>query len=483
VLLEVASRLSLSGLPQSADFLEYVQARTEALARAAPSPADLAASRRAALQRGGYYLDAPPPAVAPALRLAAAERFVTLPAAPSRAEGEVDLVVFPTALRGDGRNADLPWLQEIPDALSSVSWSRWADLSPGLAARLGVATGDLLTIRTSHGKAELPAYVFPGIRDDAVGLPLGPEALAVLPPAHDPSSGSLAFSGTAAAVFRAGKRASLPLLEGSPYQHGRNIVPTVSASAPAPKRPDLSHEMYDGPKHPEHRWAMAIDLDRCTGCQACVVACFAENNVPVMGSEAAMLGRYMGWLRIERYLGDEPGGTLDVRLLPMMCQQCASAPCEPVCPVYATYHTAEGLNAQIYNRCVGTRYCANNCPYKVRTFNWRDAQFPKPLNMQLNPDVTVRSRGVAEKCTFCVQRIRAAENDARDAGRPVADGEILPACAQTCAAQAIVFGDANDAASRVSRLSADPRAFRALEEVNTKPAVTYLAAVRERDEP
>jgi molybdopterin-containing oxidoreductase family iron-sulfur binding subunit len=226
---------------------------------------------------------------------------------------------------------------------------------------------------------------------------------------------------------------------------------------------------------------MAIDLDRCTGCEACVVACFAENNVPVMGPEAAVQGRYMGWLRIERYLGDEPGGELDVRLLPMMCQQCSNAPCEPVCPVYATYHTAEGLSAQVYNRCVGTRYCSNNCPYKVRTFNWRDARFLKPLELQLNPDVTVRSKGVMEKCTFCVQRIRYAEGEARDGDRKVQDGEITPACAQTCPAQAIVFGDANDPTSRVSRQAALPRGFAALEEINTRPAITYLARVREEE--
>jgi molybdopterin-containing oxidoreductase family iron-sulfur binding subunit len=201
-----------------------------------------------------------------------------------------------------------------------------------------------------------------------------------------------------------------------------------------------------------------------------------------MGPEAAVLGRYMGWLRIERYLGDEPDGALDVRLLPMMCQQCTNAPCEPVCPVFATYHTAEGLNAQVYNRCVGTRYCSNNCPYKVRTFNWRDARFERPLDLQLNPDVTVRSRGVMEKCTFCVQRIRAGEGVARAEGRAVQDGEIVPACAQTCPTAAITFGDANDPASRVSRLARGPRGFRALEELGTQPAVTYLARVRTEGE-
>jgi len=168
-------------------------------------------------------------------------------------------------------------------------------------------------------------------------------------------------------------------------------------------------------------------------------------------------------------------------LVPMLCQHCTNAPCEPVCPVYATYHTPEGLNAQVYNRCVGTRYCSNNCPYSVRTFNWRDARFERPLDLQLNPDVTVRSRGVMEKCTFCVQRIRYAELRARDEQRPVRDGEVVPACAQTCPARAIVFGDANDAASEVSRRARDRRAFQALEDLGTRPAITYLARVREED--
>ncbi|HEY6099734.1 MAG TPA: molybdopterin dinucleotide binding domain-containing protein, partial [Anaeromyxobacter sp.] len=430
---------------------------------------------REALQRGGYWFE-PPPAAPPRLDARAAEPFVSLPSAPARAPGEVDLVVFPSALRGDGRGTDLPWLREVPDALSSVSWSPWLEISPSTATRLGVRTGDLLAVSTPAGRAEVPAYVFPGIRDDAVALPIGPEALAVLPADAGPT---LRWAGARATLARPGARARLPVLEGSPYQHGREIVPVVTAAAPSPRRADLSAKMYPEPAHPEHRWSMAIDLDRCTGCQACMVACHAENNVPVMGPDAAREGRYMGWIRVERYLGDEPGGDLDVRLLLMLCQHCTNAPCEPVCPVYATYHTPEGLNAQVYNRCVGTRYCSNNCPYKVRTFNWRDARFERPLDMQLNPDVTVRSRGVMEKCTFCVQRIRYAEDQARGEARAVRDGEIVPACAQTCPAQAIVFGDAKDPGTRVSRLARDGRAFRALEEVNTQPAVTYLARVRE----
>ncbi len=482
VLLEVAARLGLPApLAASTDVHDLVQAAAGKRApEVAGQGADAAAAWRAALQRGGIWSDAAGSRRAPELAKGAAERLLARPVPSAPAAGsELDLVAFPTALRGDGRSADLPWLREIPDTLSSVSWTPWAEISPASARRLGVKSGDLLALTTSAGRAEVPAYVFPGIRDDAVALPLGgPEALAILPWTRDAASGSVAFAGARAAVARAGKRISLPVLEGSPYQHGREIVQTVTAAAPAAKRPDLSHKMHEEPRHPEHRWSMAIDLDRCTGCEACVVACFAENNIPVMGPEAAVMGRYMGWLRMERYLGDEPGGELDVQLLPMLCQQCTNAPCETVCPVYATYHTAEGLNAQVYNRCVGTRYCGNNCPYKVRIFNFRDPKFAAPLHMQLNPDVTVRSRGVMEKCTFCVQRIRFAQNQARDEGRPVADGEITPACAQTCPARAIVFGDANDPGSKVSRLAREPRGFRALEEVNTQPAISYLARVK-----
>jgi molybdopterin-containing oxidoreductase family iron-sulfur binding subunit len=481
VLLEVGQRFpgGPAVLPWS-DFTALVRERDEERARGAASGSP-ALSSPEAFQRGGRY-EAAPEAAPVALARDAASRLVTLPRTAPRVAGELDLVLFPTALRGDGRGADLPWLREIPDALSTVSWTAWAELSPAVGARLGVSTGDRVAIATAAGRIELPAYLYPGLRDDAVAVPLGgPEALALAPAGRD-ATGARSFVSAGARVTRVGTRSSLPVLEGSPYQHGREIVPVATASGAPLPRPDLSQRMYEEPAHPEHRWAMAIDLDRCTGCEACVVACFAENNVPVMGPEAALLGRYMGWLRIERYLGDQPGGDLDVRLLPMMCQQCTNAPCEPVCPVYATYHTAEGLNAQVYNRCVGTRYCSNNCPYKVRTFNWRDARFERPLDMQLNPDVTVRSRGVMEKCTFCVQRIRAGEGQARTEGRKVADGEIVPACAQTCPSEAIVFGDANDPASRVSRLARGPRGFKALEELGTQPAVTYLARVRAEEE-
>ena len=224
----------------------------------------------------------------------------------------------------------------------------------------------------------------------------------------------------------------------------------------------------------EHRWTMVIDLDKCTGCGACVTACYAENNIAVVGEEEVNMGRHMGWIHIERYWeGEYPD--VRARYIPVLCQQCGRAPCEPVCPVYATYHSeVEHLNIQVYNRCIGTRFCANNCPYIARVFNWFAPDFPEPLNEQLNPDVTVRGRGIMEKCTFCIQRIRRVEEEAKAEGRPIADGEVQPACAQACPTDAIIFGDLNDPTSRVARLAESRRGFKLLEDLGTEPAVIYL---------
>lgn len=223
-----------------------------------------------------------------------------------------------------------------------------------------------------------------------------------------------------------------------------------------------------------HKWTMIIDLDRCTGCQACVVACQAENNVPSVGPDEVIMGRSRHWLRIERYwIGEFPN--IKARFLPMMCQQCQHAPCEPVCPVFAAYHSDdENLNGQVYNRCIGTRYCANNCPYTVRVFNWFDPWFPEPLEQQLNPDVTVRYRGVMEKCTFCIQRIKRAEQEAAFAGEPLKDGDVVPACVQACPTGVFTFGDLYDPESAVARLARSRRAFRVLEDLGTDPSVIYL---------
>jgi molybdopterin-containing oxidoreductase family iron-sulfur binding subunit len=227
----------------------------------------------------------------------------------------------------------------------------------------------------------------------------------------------------------------------------------------------------------DYAWTMTIDLDRCTGCGACVTACQAENNIPIVGEEELEQGREMQWIRIERYWeGEYPNAKLS--FIPMLCQHCDSAPCETVCPVSATYHTQDGLNAQIYNRCIGTRSCAVYCPYEVRYFNYYDHQWDAPLEQQLNPDVTVREKGVMEKCTFCVQRVRQAKDHAKDDGRRrVEDNEVQPACVQSCPTEALSFGDRKDANSVVAKKMNDPRAYRVLEELNTSPSVVYLKKV------
>lgn len=268
-------------------------------------------------------------------------------------------------------------------------------------------------------------------------------------------------------------------------------------------------------QHKDYRWGMSINLDKCTGCQACVTACYAENNLPVVGKERYGRGLGMHWLRIERYYetGEEAEAETKTnsnkpvtyrfpeqgaQFIPMLCQQCEHAPCEPVCPVAATYHTPDGLNAQVYNRCVGSRYCSNNCPYKVRYFNFYSyhSSWPSPLEQQLNPDISVRDKGVMEKCTFCVQRIRQAKNQAKNEQRKVRDGEVLTACQQSCPTQAIIFGNLQEMKSKVAQSwkkedmafghqektdEKDKRSYRVLEEINTEPSIMYLKRVRDTE--
>jgi molybdopterin-containing oxidoreductase family iron-sulfur binding subunit len=295
-----------------------------------------------------------------------------------------------------------------------------------------------------------------------------------------------------AALAKTGRREPLALTQLHQTLEGRPIVKETTAAA-LRARPAIPH---DGSERPislwseadaaEHRWGVSVDLTACTGCSACVIACQAENNVPVVGKDEVLRAREMHWLRIDRYhrgSDDDPQTVFQ----PMMCQHCGHAPCETVCPVLATVHSSEGLNQQVYNRCIGTRYCANNCPYKVRRFNWfqyaNNARFDYTLNdrleaMVLNPDVVVRSRGVMEKCSLCTQRIQAGKLRARGEHRGVRDGDIRTACQQACPADAIVFGDLHDPASRVAQLARDGRAYHVLDELGTRPGVSYLARVR-----
>jgi molybdopterin-containing oxidoreductase family iron-sulfur binding subunit len=306
----------------------------------------------------------------------------------------------------------------------------------------------------------------------------------------NPAVGWSRVSGEAVAVANVtasntGSRYQLSKTSGSLYEAGRGIVPGHEPAHfnghPVEKTPAIAEPggerdkftFYPVPKYPTYRWAMAVDLDKCTGCSACVAACYIENNVPMVGREQHLKGREMAWIRIEQYY--EKDGS-DADFVPAMCQQCDYAPCEPVCPVFATYHNDEGLNAQVYNRCVGTRYCGNNCSYKQRRFNFFEwGKRPHPLNLMTNPDVSVRNKGVMEKCTFCIQRIRHARDVAKDEKRNIKEGDLTTACAQACPGKAIVFGNLLDENSEVRKWSKDPRSHRMLEELGTSPGVFYLS--------
>ena len=473
-----------------------------------------------ALQRGGVYREAPA-AGAVSLSLGDARARYTPPALAG--EGEFVLLAYPHSMLHDGRGANKPWLLENADPVTKITWHSWVEVGPGAAERLDVRDGEILELTTAQGTVEAPVFVYPGLRDDVVAMPLGfghteygayargrgVNPLDLLPA---PAGDFVPYLATRVSVRKTGGYRKLASVAGVPRQLGRGIAEVIPLAAAqkgltveqAHLEAGLGHhevntereleavhgwaeQQHEATRHGnyagEHpRWGMAIDLAKCTGCNACVTACYAENNIPTVGESDILRGREMTWLRIERYWegGEEPGEPVSARFVPMLCQHCANAPCEPVCPVYAAYHTPDGLNGQVYNRCVGTRYCANNCPYKVRYFNWykyNEMAWPEPLNLQLNPDVTVRARGVMEKCTFCVQRIRGAQNQARLEDRPLRDGEFTTACAQACPSDSIVFGNLNDPASRVVQLAQDPRGYHVLEDTNVRPAITYLAKV------
>ena len=405
------------------------------------------------------------------------------------------LVVYPSLHFYDGRGANRSWLQEIPDPLLKTTWGSWVEVSPATVQSLGAKDGQLIRLESDHGTLDVTLLTNPQVRDGVLAIPLGQghtdygrfanhgvNANVLLDPTPETASGGRRWLGTRVDATPLDVFRPVAQLQHTFDQDDRGVAQSVSLAALAAGNvhPEPLHlSLHEDHEHPVHRWGMTVDLDSCNGCNACVAACYAENNVPVMGADAMRRGRTMSWMRIERFV--EPArrsdAGVDNRFLPMMCQHCDHAPCETVCPVFATYHTDEGLNAQVYNRCVGTRYCANNCPYKVRRFNWSDQQFPEPLNLQLNPDVTGRMAGVMEKCSFCVQRIQGAKDTAQDEDRPVQDGDVTPACAQTCPTHAIVFGDLNDPESRVSQLSEDPRSYRVFDSLNTRPAVTYLKKV------
>jgi molybdopterin-containing oxidoreductase family iron-sulfur binding subunit len=429
--------------------------------------------------------------------------------------GPIEVVFRGDLKLHDGRFANNAWLQELPDPITKLTWDNAALVAPATAAELGVRPGDVLRITRGARTIELPAYLMPGQAAGSIAVALGwgrRHAGQVADRDSDGQGGGFdAYPArTSDALWSAGDARVEPAGRNYPLAstQGHHMIQGVenakSIAGQAERMPQLVREatLEHYREHPDfaahvvhhpplrslweehsyeqgHRWGMSIDLSSCTGCSACVVACQAENNIPAVGKSEVRRGREMHWIRIDRYFTGDPANPA-VAHQPVTCHQCENAPCEQVCPVAATTHSSEGLNDMIYNRCVGTRYCSNNCPYKVRRYNWFNniADQPAILAMQRNPDVTVRSRGVMEKCTYCVQRIKAVTIPARNEGRPVRDGEIVPACAQTCPTGAIVFGDLNDPESRIRRLHEHPRAYAMLAELNVKPRTRYLAKIR-----
>jgi molybdopterin-containing oxidoreductase family iron-sulfur binding subunit len=423
------------------------------------------------------------------------------------------LTLIPTTslFHGDGRGTRNPWLQEVPDPMSQIVWDSWVEINPDTAKKMGIKDRSVVQLQTSQGSIKATAFYHFGIHRDAVSIPIGQghensgdvadgfgvNVMNLLPTEMD-ESGSLALVSTRAQLNAIEDLSYTVNLDGNARQLGRNIAAATTieelqhggdhhgAHHFAP------HEIEFYPPRSEtagyykpYRWGMTVDLDRCNGCSACVVACYSENNIPVVGKIRTSIGREMSWIRMERYI-EGYGDDFEVRFVPMMCQQCSNAGCEPVCPVYATYHNPEGLNAMIYNRCVGTRYCSNNCSYKVRRFNWFNYEFPAPLDQQLNSTITTRSVGVMEKCNFCQHRLVAAKHEASNIGRDLKDGEVLTACQQTCPTKAITFGNLMDENSQVAKNAKTndkehrDRQYEVLPELNFQPAVTYMKKVNTR---
>lgn len=428
------------------------------------------------------------------------------PTIPAAVPGSgIELIFRPDPTMLDGRFANNGWLQELPKPMTKLTWDNAALISPATADRLGLSNkmgakggdynADVIEISANGKKIEIPAWIQPGQPDDVITLHLGygrhrsgrvgdgtgfdVNALRTV---------ASPFWANDAKVRATGETYALALTQTHHSMEGRDIVRTASLDSYLNDQNVHSKgahifprelTLYPEYKYDGYKWGMAIDLNSCTGCSACVVACVAENNIPVVGKEQVQRSREMHWLRIDRYYSGDVHAPETV-FQPVLCQQCENAPCEVVCPVAATSHSAEGLNDMVYNRCIGTRYCSHNCPYKVRRFNFllfQDWNTPE-YKLARNPEVTVRSRGVMEKCTFCVQRIMNGKIEAEKENRKVRDGEIQTACQSACPAEAITFGDLNDPNSKVVRLKQDPRNYELLHELNTRPRNTYLAALK-----
>ena len=411
-----------------------------------------------------------------------------------------ELAMFESVAMRDGKNANNPWLQELPDPVTGVTWDNVCAIAPALATKLGVRDGDVVTLETPAGKASVPVFTQPGQHAHTVSVALGYGRRQVgkagngvganLFPLTPTVRGTRRLWADSVKLTPTGTRVKLAETQRHFSMEGRPIVLETTREELAHGREEAQSEemanLWNERLHGARSWGMSIDLDACTGCPACVVACQAENNVPVVGKDQVQRQRIMHWIRIDRYYSGSEDNPHVVHQ-PMMCQHCGHAPCETVCPVLATTTSSEGLNQQVYNRCIGTRYCANNCPYKVRRFNWYnytensrfDYNMANPVGrLVLNPDVTVRSRGVMEKCSLCVQRIHVAKNAEVKTGEPIKDGQIKTACQQVCPTDAIVFGDLNDMHSRVRQRALGERSYRVLDDLGTRPNVSYLKKVR-----
>jgi len=485
-----------------------------------------AAGFDAVLASGGQFL----PAAETPVTLSGSAQGLDFDVAAVTGKGDLKLLLYPSLALYDGRSARIALLQEMPDPVTKLVWGSYAELHPETAARLGVADADVVRVTTGAGEVSAPVFTHEALRKDVVALSVGQghrpvdpgapfpdhqqrrnvigvNALTLLPGRFDPVSGGLAWLSTRASVSPTGEVRLLPKTQATFHNEGRGFAQSIALAAlgaPSGAGDEEAHSAGDPEDHHDakpygdalhletldfdpvidardanYRWAMVIDTDLCSGCNACVAACAVENCIPTIGEMLVRQGREMHWMRIERWV-EQRDGQLEVANSPMLCQHCGAAPCENVCPVYATYHNPEGLNAMVPNRCIGTRYCANNCPYKARRFNYfaYDWSIREPEHLVLNPDVTVRSKGVMEKCSFCVQRISAAKDRARLEDRTVADGEVIPACAQACPSRAIVFGNHKDPESLVARARDDGRAYWILHHLNTRPAVTYLKSIR-----
>ncbi|HEY7638743.1 MAG TPA: 4Fe-4S dicluster domain-containing protein [Steroidobacteraceae bacterium] len=408
--------------------------------------------------------------------VSAAPRQVDLPAQ-SPADALTVSFVPDQSVR-DGEFANNAWLQELPRSMSKLVWDNAAYLSPRTAARLQLSTGDEIELRRAGRKVHAGVWVLPGHADECVTLPLGygrtragDVGNAVGFDAYPLRTLDAPWNASVQVALTGRKRVLVSTQHHSRME-GRKLIRTTQD--PPERIPE--HTLYPDYPYEGYKWGMVIDLNACIGCNACTIACQAENNIPVVGKDQVMRGREMHWLRIDRYVRDDENG---VDFQPVPCMHCERAPCEEVCPVGATVHDSEGLNLQVYNRCVGTRFCSNNCPYKVRRFNFLQYsnQSVEPLKALQNPEVTVRERGVMEKCTYCIQRITRGRITAEKLGRRIQDGEVVTACQAVCPTQAITFGDLNDANAQVGKLKQSPRNYSLLAELNTRPRTTYLARV------